>query len=101
VADQQVGGAVEAHRRHGFEVSAQQFPQCAALAQPARGGQFGAGGGHATDQQAGDGVTLHAVEAEAGKHRLDPQPADVGEASGFDPGGAGRVSCSEVTSTSA
>jgi hypothetical protein len=44
---------------------------------------------HAADQQASDGVALHAVEAEAGEAWVDAQPAHGGEASGFDPDGTG------------
>ena len=88
VAHQQVGGAVKADQRHGFEVGADQFAERAALAQPAPGGQFAAGRGHAADQQAGGGVALDAVEAEIGEDAVDTEPADGGETGGLDSGRA-------------
>ena len=52
-----IGGAVRAHRAHGFEVRARQFAQGAALGQPAPGGALRTRTCHARDDRADGGGT--------------------------------------------
>ena len=52
VGHQRIGGAIELHGPHGFEVHLQQLAQSAAFAQPAPGGALGARTRHAGDNRA-------------------------------------------------
>ena len=87
--DQQVGGPIEVHQRHGFKIDIQQLAQATALPQPVPGSQFAGWRSHPPNNSTHDRRPLFAAQACFFEDAGQFQPGQGRKTGMLDPDGTG------------